>query len=61
MGKGLNTVFKTIVKDILQDMPRMGESGSEFSLFISNIDKHFRWHKETLANGNSERYLEFNE
>ena len=34
MGKGLQKVFKTVVKEILQDLPPLGESGSEFSHFI---------------------------
>ena len=31
MGKGLHTAFKTVVKEILQDLPPLGESGSEVS------------------------------
>ena len=34
MGKGLYKVFKTVVKEILQDFPPLGEPGSEFSYFI---------------------------
>ena len=34
MGEGLHKVFKTVVKDILQDLPTLGESGSEVSYFI---------------------------
>ena len=34
MGKGLHKVFKTVVKEILQDLPPLGESGSEVSHFI---------------------------
>ena len=34
MGKGLHKVFKTVVKEILQDLPPMGESGSEVPHFI---------------------------
>ena len=34
MGKGLHKVFKTVVKDISQDLPPLGESGSEVSYFI---------------------------
>ena len=34
MGKGLQNVFKTVVKDILQEFPPLGESGSEASNFI---------------------------
>ena len=34
MGKGLHKFFKTVVKDISQDLPPLGESGSEFYHFI---------------------------
>ena len=34
MDKGLHKVFKTVVKDISQDLPPLGESGSEVSHFI---------------------------
>ena len=34
IGKGLHTVFKNIVKEILQDLSSLGESGSEVSHFI---------------------------
>ena len=34
MGKGLHQVFKTVVRDISQDLPPLGESGSEVSHFI---------------------------
>ena len=34
MGKGSYKVLKTVVKDILQDLPIFGESGSEVSYFI---------------------------
>ena len=34
MGKVLHKVFKTVVKDILQEFPTLGESGSEVSRFI---------------------------
>ena len=34
MGKYLHKVFKTVVKDILQEFPPLGESGSEVSHFI---------------------------
>ena len=34
MGKGLQKVFKTVVKDISQEFPPLGESGSEVSHFI---------------------------
>ena len=42
MGKGLHKVFKTFVKYIPQDLPPLGESGSEVSHFIPeprNISK----------------------
>ena len=34
IGKGLQKVFKTILKEIWQDLPPLGESGSEVSHFI---------------------------
>ena len=34
MGKGLHKVFKTVVKDIPQDLQPLGESDSEYSYFI---------------------------
>ena len=34
MGKVLHKVFKTIVKEIYQDLTPLGESGSEVSHFI---------------------------
>ena len=34
MGKGLHKVFSTIVKEILQELETLGESGSEVSHFI---------------------------
>ena len=34
MGKGLHKAFKTVIKNILQDLPSLGESGSELSHFI---------------------------
>ena len=35
MGKGSHKWFKTVVKDISQDLPPLVEYGSEFSHFIS--------------------------
>ena len=34
MGKGLQKVFKTVVKEMSQDLPPLGESGSEVFYFI---------------------------
>ena len=34
MGKVLHKVFKTVVKDISQDLPPLGESSSEVPPFI---------------------------
>ena len=59
MGKGLHKVFKTVVKEILQDLPSLGESGSESSHFISeprnfselkqlSCEKKKLWLKETM-------------
>ena len=36
MGKGLHKVFITVVKEILQELTPLGESGSEVSNFIPN-------------------------
>ena len=35
LGKGLNKVINTVVKDISQDLPPLGVSGSEVSHFIT--------------------------
>ena len=40
MGKGLNNLFKSVVKDISQVLPPLGESGSEVSYFIPET-RHF--------------------
>ena len=34
MGKGLHKVFSAIVKEVSQELPTLGESGSEVSHFI---------------------------
>ena len=34
MGKVLHKMFKTVLRDILQELPPLGESGSEVSHFI---------------------------
>ena len=34
MGKVLHKLFKTVIKEISQDLPPLGESGSEVSHFI---------------------------
>ena len=34
MGKGLHKVFSTVLKDILQELTPLGESGSKVSYFI---------------------------
>ena len=34
IGRGLHKVFKTVVTEILQYLPTLGESGSEVSYFI---------------------------
>ena len=34
MGKGLHNVFKTVLKEILQEFTPLRESGSEVSHFI---------------------------
>ena len=59
MGKGVHKVFKTVVKQISQDFPPLGESGSEVSHFIpeprnfsevkkNSYDKKKPWLKVTL-------------
>ena len=35
MGKGLHKVFKNVIKEIYQDLPPLGESGSEAYPFHS--------------------------
>ena len=35
MDKGLHTVFKTVIKEVLKDLPTLGESGSEVFYIIS--------------------------
>ena len=35
MGKGLHKLFKAVVNEISQALPILGESGSEFSYFIT--------------------------
>ena len=37
--KGIQKVFSTIVKDISQELPTLGESGSEVSHFIPEPKK----------------------
>ena len=39
MSKGSHKVFKTVVKDISEVFPPLGESGSEFSYFIPESRK----------------------
>ena len=36
MGKGLHNVFKTVVKDISQELTPLGESGSEVLISFQN-------------------------
>ena len=59
MGKGLHKVFSTIVKDIWQELPPLGESGLEVSNFIpkprnfaevKKLSENIKipWLKETL-------------
>ena len=64
MGKGLHKVFSTILKEILQELANLGESGSKVSHFIpetrnfaemtklsENIRKY--WLKATLKEINN--------
>ena len=67
MVKGLHKVFSTIVKDILQELTPLGDSGSEVSHLIpepisfAEVKKIIREHKETLAKGNSQGDKESNQ
>ena len=60
MGKVLHKVFKTAVKKISQELPPLGEYGSEVSNFIpeprnfAEVTKLLDDIKKTLAKGNSE-------
>ena len=45
MVKALHKVFKTVVKEILQDLP-LGEPGSEISYFIP-VPRNFAEDKKT--------------
>ena len=38
MGKGLHRVFRTIVSEISQELSNFGETGSEVSHFIPNLE-----------------------
>ena len=49
MGKGLHTLFGTIVKEILQELTNFGESGSEVSHFIPE-PRNFAEVKENSGN-----------
>ena len=64
MGKGLQKVLKTVVKDISQDLPPLGESGSDVSHLIpeprnfSDVPKlaydiKKPWLKATLKDNNN--------
>ena len=37
MGKGLHKLFSMVVKDILQELTHLGESGSEVFHFIPEL------------------------
>ena len=58
MGKVLQKVFSTVVKEISQELTHLGESGPKVSHFIpeprnfAEVNKIIRDHKETLAKGN---------
>ena len=49
MGKGLHKVFSTVVKEIIQKLTPLGESGSEVSHFIPK-PKHFAEVKQVSEN-----------
>ena len=42
MGKGLHKLFKTVVKEISQELTPLGETGSEVSHFIPEPSKLVR-------------------
>ena len=52
MGKVLHHVFKTVVKEILQDLPPLGESGPEPRNFVEvtnfSDDINKPWLKATI-------------
>ena len=57
--KGLHKFLKTIVRDILQDLPTLGESGSEVFHFIPEPRnfaevKNCQMTLKNLSKGNSE-------
>ena len=57
MDKGSRKVINTVVKDIFQDLPPLGETGSEVSHFIPEAIKFSKVTKlseniKTLAKGN---------
>ena len=59
MGKGYQKMFKTVVKEISQNLPPLGKYGSEVSHFIPEprnfveVLKKIRRHKENLDKGHS--------
>ena len=70
MGKGVHKVFKAVLKDISQDLPHLGESGSEVSHFIpeprnfSEVTKlsddiKKPWLKETLKEIKTDQQSDF--
>ena len=66
MGKRLHKLFKTLVKDISQDLQPLGDSGSDVPHFIPeprNFSEVTKLSDEikTLANGNSEGDEEYNQ
>ena len=38
MGNGIHKVFKTVIKDILQDFPPLGESCQKFPISFQNLE-----------------------
>ena len=67
MEKVLHKVFSMVIKEILQELTPLGESGSEVSHFIpgprksADVTKLSENIKETLAKGNSQRDKESNQ
>ena len=67
MGKGLHKVLKTVMNDISQVLPTLGESGSEVLYFIPEpinfwlSDYIFRRHQENFAKCNFEGDQKYNQ
>ena len=45
MVKGLHKVFKTVVKEISQELTPLGESGSEVYVSFQSLETLLKWKK----------------